>query len=293
MGVSFDWQYFHASPRFAQPASAPPESEGADPPSVDALRFSWRFAPNFIKRPCKSFEGAFFCGMEWDEWQMVNALVHSQATVLELGARFGTTSCVLARRTANSGFVVSVEPDHTVHARLLRNRQRHNCSFHAMLGVVGRPGSVVLSRDLAKRHYARQTRPATTADGGRALPAIPFEELERRIGRRFDTLLLDCEGCIEHFLTGRTSRLLAQVSLVLLEEDAPDEVDYRKWHARLRAEGLQRIWRSRDTFEPLANWSRNVTHSAWRRGGRGSLPTCEEFRTATRLPTRWLDCRTA
>ena len=85
----------------ANAATAPPECE-----------------PNFrVKRACKTFTGAFFCGMEWDEWQLVNGLVTPQDTVLELGARFGTTSCVLARRTGNSGAVVSVEPDKSIHSK--------------------------------------------------------------------------------------------------------------------------------------------------------------------------------
>ena len=64
-----------------------------------------------IKRPCKTFDGAFFCGMEFDEWQLVRGLVRPANAVLELGGRFGTTSCVLAQQTGNSGRVVTVEPD--------------------------------------------------------------------------------------------------------------------------------------------------------------------------------------
>ena len=48
--------------------------------------------------------------------------------------------------------------------------------------------------------------------------------------------------------------------------------------ARLRRHGFERIWRIRDTFDPKAAWSRNISHSAWRRGGLGEaaakLPTC-------------------
>ena len=74
--------------------------------------------PNFrVKQACRTFEGAFFCGMEWDEWQLVNALVRPEDTVLELGARFGTTSCVLSKLTGNAGRVVAVEPDRSVHGK--------------------------------------------------------------------------------------------------------------------------------------------------------------------------------
>ena len=256
----------------ANAATAPPECE-----------------PNFrVKRACKTYTGAFFCGMEWDEWQLANALVTPRDTVLELGARFGTTSCVLAQRTGNSGGVVSVEPDPTVHRLLLQNRDRHNCSFHVLKGVVG-DVPIALSREHG--HYATRTMSARPgASGGSVLPSLTFESIEQRIGRRFDTMLIDCEGCIDQFFAGTNRRLLSQLRLILMEEDVPHAVNYPKWHARLRRHGFERIWKIRDTFEPSASWSRNISHSAWRRGGLGGLPSCEEYRTRTRQTRRWLDC---
>jgi len=41
-----------------------------------------------------TFGGARQCGLEWDEWVLAMALLQPNSTVLELGARFGTTSCV-------------------------------------------------------------------------------------------------------------------------------------------------------------------------------------------------------
>jgi hypothetical protein len=56
-------------------------------------------------------------------------------------------------------------------------------------GVVG-DTPIAMSRK--HKHYATQTR---LADGGeRVIPAINVPALERSIGRRFDTLLIDCEG---------------------------------------------------------------------------------------------------
>ena len=44
-------------------------------------------------KACTSFVHAKPCGLEHDEWAMVSALVRPHDTVLELGARYGTTSC--------------------------------------------------------------------------------------------------------------------------------------------------------------------------------------------------------
>lgn len=266
-------RWFDPAPVYTSMATAPPECEGE----------SFR-----IKKWCKTFEGAFFCGMEWDEWNLVNALVRPTNTVLELGGRFGTTSCVLARRTGNSGGVVSVEPDTKAHKALLNNRARHNCSFAVVRGTVG-DTPLVVSRKFG--HYATQTSVASSMDTKRAVPNLSFTTLEQRIGRPFDTLLIDCEGCIDSFFMGSNRRLLSQLTLILMEEDVPHVVDYRKWHARFRKHGFERIWNIRDTFEPSAEWSRNISHSAWRRGGLGNLPSCEQYAREAKLSRRWLYCR--
>ena len=281
---------FDVAPPVAGPIGVLPDIEG----------------PGFqVRKACKSFRGAFFCGMEWDEWNLVRALVRPHNVVLELGGRFGTTSCVLSEATGNAGSVVAVEPDPKAHRQLLHNRERHNCSFHVFRGTVG---SVPIALSPRFAHYATQTQLARP--GQNAVPNVDVAALEAKIGKRFDTLLIDCEGCIESFfgdggggggssrggsISSSNRRLLSQLSLILLEEDAPAQVDYRRWHARLRRHGFERIWRTRDTFDPKAAWSRNVSHSAWRRGGLSAapgskLPTCLEHAKAARLSKRWLDC---
>ena len=65
--------------------------------------------------------------------------------------------------------------------------------------------------------YATQTRAATSHDaarpgGGTAIaPNLPVRELEARLGWQVDTLLLDCEGCIEYLLASRGADHLHQL----------------------------------------------------------------------------------
>lgn len=54
---------------------------------------------------------------------MVRALMDRHSVVLEFGARFGTTSRVLAEVTGQSGNVVSVEVDSAVYGDLHHNRR--------------------------------------------------------------------------------------------------------------------------------------------------------------------------
>ena len=76
-----------------------------------------------------------------------------------------------------------------------------------------------------------------------------------------------------------------------MEEDAPNRVDYARWHDQLRAAGLTRIWRVKDTFAPDQEWSRNITHSAWQRGGlREGQLACEQWRVERKVARRYLEC---
>jgi protein-L-isoaspartate O-methyltransferase len=75
--------------------------------------------------------------VEWSEWMLVEAIIDHGSRVLEFGARYGTTSCILARATGNVGAVVSVEIDSNVWGSLRTNRDKHNCSFHIVEGGVG------------------------------------------------------------------------------------------------------------------------------------------------------------
>ena len=102
--ASFE-QFFDPSPAFDGHALAPPQSEVNATPRVAynyALWYGLRY------RPCPTFQAASLCGIEGDEWTLVRALLKPSHHVLELGARFGTTSCVIAEATNNSGNVVSV-----------------------------------------------------------------------------------------------------------------------------------------------------------------------------------------
>ena len=66
-----------------------PAVPSAVPPRVLPDADGAAFLPHGRSR---SFRGATMCGIEWDEWQMVEALVRPSHVVLEFGARYGTAS---------------------------------------------------------------------------------------------------------------------------------------------------------------------------------------------------------
>lgn len=237
-------------------APAPHFAAGTARVPVEFVRYSERMR----RQPCANFTGHLMaCGIEWDEWVMSTALIRPTHVIIEFGARYGTTSCVLANATGNSGNVVSVEPDNSAWEDLLFNRDRNRCNFHVVRGLVGQPGERKKPDGFYNSGYGRKTSSASAFE--LASDTLSFTEIEERIGARVNAALVDCEGCIEEavFKTG----LIDQLSLLLLEEDG--NIDYRPVYRKLAQHGLQRIWRSHDTAMPGASWSAKIEHSAWQR----------------------------
>ena len=262
-------------------------------------------SPYFIERrpagdgpwstPCEKFTGppAMKCGIEWDEWMLVHALVHPNDTVLELGARFGTTSCALAAATRNSGHVVAVEPDKTVLTHLLGNRDRQQCAFAVLSGVVG-SSPMFMTPSGQPDGYSSTAGSQRVNNQSVKVLAMPLETMEARLGRRFDVILIDCEGCIKSALTLQ----LAHINLLLWEEDGPmpwaSPPERQRVYDRLVSNGFRLHWRSRDTFDRSQKWSRIMVHSAWVRIGSArdgnALPLCHEYKRIRGLPDRLLQC---
>ena len=231
------------------------------------------------------------CAIEVDEWTVVEALVTPERTVLELGARYGTTSCWLAHATNNSGRVVSVEPDVRVHGLLLHNLARNRCNVAVVLGTVA------AEQPLALHHspygYNSQSRLATASDvlRGKALPNVGVQWLEERIGAQFDTILVDCEGCLKglaHSVPGRA--LLLQADLLLIEEDG--FASYGYYWSLLRSMGFVRVWQSEDTVNMP-----HIVHSGWAKGRglhelgrRFTGPVCQSFKASHHYHHHHLRC---
>ena len=202
-------------------------------------------------------------------WMMVNALVSPVDTVVEFGARYGTTSCVLAAATNNSGRVVSVEPDVAAHADLIFNRQTHKCNFHIFLGTVGASPMKHVGHGKLAHGYAYAMAPSEES----RVPNVHHRVIEETIGSRFNVAVIDCEGCAEHVLfqtRENGTALVHQLELILMEHDQyahGKHVDYESVHQRLHRLNFTNVWWSQDTMDKRAAWSRNLFYSAWQKNG--------------------------
>lgn len=223
------------------------------------------------KKSC-TFLGAH-CPTEAIEHDLVRKYIKKEDIVLEFGGRFGTTSCEIARTQGNSGKLVSVEPDSSVWYLLAYNRQFHQCNFWIYRGVVSsRPSSQM---KLQSASYDTRTIPAQISrnsnESSNLLPSVTIKQLEDKLKLRFNVLLIDCEGCINHLfnqpntLPDKNATLFkAQVELlqndliyvktIILEADMSHQsstcvdycVDYKRWLYYLRLVGFRVITNIQD-----------------------------------------------
>ncbi len=221
---------------------------------------------------CPEFKGSPFCGIEWDEWVMARALMEKSSKVIEFGARYGTTSCVLAEVTGQSGNVVSVEVDSSVYRALEANRKKNNCNFWIAKGLVSsKPMRIT---NVERRGFSTLTSVAE------ANVSLTIQHVQQYTGITFDTILFDCEGCIDTVFDPDD---LKNINLILMEHDESSRIQggggYKKWFDTFTAHGFECIWRIRDTADRDASWSRRLIHSAWQRGGiRKNQWTCREYK---------------
>jgi len=179
-------KFFAPSPAFEVQPSTLPYTEGLN---FSKTRARLGLSSNNYKA-CNSYRGASRCAMEWDMWMMVNALITPLDTVIEFGARYGTTSCVIAAATNNSGKVVCVEPDVSAHADLIFNRHRHKCNFHIFLGTVSESPMIHIGRGKLANGYAYAMSPTNKKNISFTIPNVYYGEVEHALKSRFNVIVL-------------------------------------------------------------------------------------------------------
>lgn len=160
------------------------------------------------------------CWLEKPTSDDAKAFVRPGATILEVGARYGSVSCQLAALTENSGRVVSVEPDSKVWHTLESNLHRHNCSVNVLHGVLATE-----PLHIKRNAYATHTNEIAGGSSGSSergvdtvVPAMSFDELTSKSGLKFDTLVIDCEGCVVKLLEN-FPQMLDHAHTLIIEAD--------------------------------------------------------------------------
>jgi FkbM family methyltransferase len=173
--------------------------------------------------------------IEREEQLQAERFIHPASVVLEIGARYGTVSCIISKKLNNQKNLVAVEPDERVWCALEENMIRNGCDFNILKGVISKK-PIILAE---KNSYGGYGTTSILAESS-PIPNYSLEEIEARYGLRFNTLVADCEGFLEVFFDENPS-FYDQLSLILFEKDYPHKCNYNKIIANLRAKGFRQL----------------------------------------------------
>ena len=151
--------------------------------------------------------------IENTEQRLSQKHIQPEDIVLELGARYGTVSCLVNRIINDKDNHYVVEPDNLVWEALEDNMKINHCKFNIIKGIIGKnkyklEGSGYAKTSVIDNSYG--TSQIETFD----LPDIPF-----------NTLIADCEGYLETFYN-ENKDLFKNLNKIIMECDMPHKCDY-------------------------------------------------------------------
>jgi len=170
--------------------------------------------------------------LERNEQNIARKYIPSHSTVLELGARYGTVSCVINSILSDPTKHVAVDPDISIIKALEKNRTSHGAQFHIFNGVVSRKPLF-----LQLESYCTHT---TSQDTGVSVSPVSIEQLEEMYSLKFDCLVADCEGFMEQFIR-ENEEFVQRLETVTYEEDQASRCDYAYVTERLQSFGFSCI----------------------------------------------------
>ena len=171
--------------------------------------------------------------IEYEEQVMAETYIQSDSVVLELGARYGSVSCIIHDKLKKGSNLVVVEPDIRVWGALERNMKLNGCNFHIVKGFVSNTKLDLIAKD---RYYA-----ATFVENKDSIiESFSLEEIEETYGLTFNTLVADCEGYLEKFMDDNP-KLYTQLKIIMFEKDYPQKCNYDKIIENLKLHNFKNI----------------------------------------------------
>lgn len=195
--------------------------------------------------------------LEKPEQYLAEIYIPKDATVLEMGARYGTVSCVINKRLTDPTKQVSVEPDERVLKALEKNKKRNKCDFNIVHGTVSNVPVKLVDVDSWSGYGTTSEKDETST-----IPHYSVAELEEKYNLKFDTLVADCEGCLEVFFD-ENGDFIKNLKMVFIEKDAPKKTNYRKITDFLKNNKFDRIVGGQNLLHEI--WKKRKVRSV---GGR-------------------------
>jgi len=182
---------------------------------------------------------------ETEEQALVYRFIQSNDVVLELGARYGSVSCMINYKLTSKTSQVVVEPDERVWDALERNKRVNKCEFAIIKGFISSKQLGLTGLNICNGGYG-----ATFVEASESkIPSYTLAQIEAQHKLKFNVLVADCEGFLETFFDENPT-FVNQLHLIIFEEDGREKCNYVKIRTMLKhngfrelAYGAQNVWK--------------------------------------------------
>ena len=182
--------------------------------------------------------------LEKREQDLAQQYITENDTVFELGARYGSVSCVINSKIKCKTNQIVVEPDARVWDALERNKHANKCEFHIIKGFVSSKKLGLTNVDYYYGGYGATFVEQTDS----IIPSYTMNEIKEKYNLSFNVLVADCEGFLEMFFDENPS-FYDTLRLIIFEADYPDKCNYTKIRDTLKSKGFleklkghQNVW---------------------------------------------------
>jgi FkbM family methyltransferase len=175
--------------------------------------------------------------LEVPEQKLAKQYIRENDVVLELGARYGSVSCIINSKLNNKKNQVVVEPDDRVWNALENNKKINNCQFNIVKGFISEKKLGLTNLDTFYGGYGA----TSIFDISSSIPNYTLSGIKTLYNiTDFNVLVADCEGFLETFLD-ENPIILEPLRLIIFEEDYPEKCNYNKIKNNLIKQGFIEI----------------------------------------------------
>lgn len=161
--------------------------------------------------------------IEKPEQELSQIFIQKDDIVLELGARYGSVSCIINSKLSNKNNQVSVEPDNRVWEALEKNKKINNCEFNIVKGFIGEKKMDLTNLDDYHGGYGS----TFIYNENTKIPSYTLDEIKKKYNLNFNVLVADCEGFLEVFFD-ENPNFYNDLRLIIFEADYPNKCNYNK-----------------------------------------------------------------
>jgi len=171
--------------------------------------------------------------IEKHEQDLAKEYIQENDIVFELGARYGSVSCIINSKLKCKTNQVVVEPDERVWEALERNKKANNCEFHIVKGFVS---SKKLGLTNLDNWYGGYGATYIVQDDS-LIPSYTMKEINEKYNLKFNVLVADCEGFLERFFD-ENPNFYDTLRLIIFEADYTEKCNYDTIRNRLMEKGF-------------------------------------------------------